>query len=156
MNRKLTFFGLLLVALVPLKSLCAQSSLEISLSYPENIISLGIKEGSSNVSINASYQYGQGRYFFTTQSSLDSNPYVALSTDLLVDQLNIIAKPYKKDPKIAALIARQNKETVTRQKKDLENLKSIAEILYHLDADNPIRSEIEDELKKLEALYYDQ
>lgn len=147
--------ALLLTILAPINSLCAtQPSLELSFTYPANIISIGIKENNSHVSIELSYKYSQGSYSFTSQSSPQSNPCIALSAHLLTEQMNTIVRPYKKDPRLELFIRQLSKQTFIKQKNELENLKkNTLNLSHYLDKNDPIYSEIENRIKNLEVYY---
>ncbi len=129
-------------------------SFELAFTYPDNMITMGIKHHPSDLSLGASYNYPKGQYFFTTESSYRTNPCIKLSADEFIKQMNIIVKPYKKDPKLEAYIKQLHTKTLIKQKNEFDNLKNnINNPLQYLDENDPLNVEIKNTLKKLEAYY---
>jgi hypothetical protein len=130
------------------------TSFKVSLAYPNNVITAGIKHNSSDLAIDTYYDYLKGQCYFTCKSSHRTNPYIALSSHILVNDMNAIFKPYKKDLKREAYTKQLNKETASKQKNEFYQLKEIAHNTVHnLSENDPTRLEIEKIIKNLEVYY---
>ena len=112
-----------------LNSVYKNSSLELSYTYPNNIITVGIKYHPAQIGAGISYNHNQKNYFFRSESSPATNPYIVLGTDLLLEQLNIIAEQHQKNSKIQAYIQELHQGTSIKQKEERNHLNKVEDII---------------------------
>jgi hypothetical protein len=108
-------------------------SFELTFTYPDNIITMGVKYNPSQISAGISYNYHQKTYFFSSESSPATNPYIKLGADLCIDQLNIIAEQHQKNSKFQAYIQELRRKTYIKQTEEYNHLNKTKNILKDLE-----------------------